>query len=467
MAHVSKCVINTYRFYIDYAIQNEIAMPTPIPKEIAIIGDGYAAAVMALHLLRRGISGSSIALVGPRVPGKGNAYSFASSFFRLNVREDLPIIFSEDPLHFARWAENNVNDPESKTDAGYFYRRRDFGDYVTQLLQGTSGAMQMEHVAARVKRLLPADGHWIITLEDGGNLCANQVIIATGNAPPVWPCAVTSSVQSSARMVENPWPGNYLDGIPRNDHVILLGGGLTALDAINALAGQDHQGMVSVISPRAIFPPVQALWKRSKQPQFPQDLSPRRLVRFMRNYLPQVSTDSVQWQSAWEELRPPLNAVWQQFSPHQRRSLLKRLGWLWSLYRFRASPQTIAAYEHLRARNQIQFILGRAKQITCSESKVNVLMSSGSELVGDWIINCTGVGSDPLAHQLIQSGIAAPDALLQSIAVDANLRVINPDYQPHPNLWMIGPATMGSLGDVVASSAIAKQAEQLAQEIAK
>jgi hypothetical protein len=32
---------------------------------------------------------------------------------------------------------------------------------------------------------------------------------------------------------------------------------------------------------------------------------------------------------------------------------------------------------------------------------------------------------------------------------------------------MIGPATMGSLGDVVASSAIAKQAEQLADQIAK
>jgi uncharacterized NAD(P)/FAD-binding protein YdhS len=268
-------------------------------------------------------------------------------------------------------------------------------------------------------------------------------------------------------MVENPWPGDYLERIRPDDHVILLGGGLTALDAISALVGQGHRGMVSVISPRAIFPPVQALWKRCNQPQMPKNLSPRGLVRFMRHYLPKMPADSPEWQSAWEELRPHLNAVWQQFSAQERRTLLKRVGWVWSLYRFRASPQTIAAYEYLQTRNQVQFALGRAKHITHSEEKIRVLMSSGTELVGDRIINCTGVGSDPLTNELIASGLAAPDALLQSIAVDADFRVMNPEQEPYANLWMIGPATMGSLGDVVASSAIAKQAEQLAGQIAE
>ena len=147
--------------------------------------------------------------------------------------------------------------------------------------------------------------------------------------------------------------------------------------------------------------------------------------------------------------------------------MLKRLGWVWSLYRFRASPQTIAAYEYLRSHNQVEFAVGRAKQITCSESKISVLMSSGAVLVGDRIINCTGVGSDPLSSELIASGLAAPDALLQSIAVDTDFRVMNSEHEPYVNLWMIGPATMGSLGDVVASSAIAKQAEQLADQIAE
>jgi len=437
------------------------------PTEIAIIGDGYAAAVMAVHLLRKGVPGNSITLIGPRAPGKGNAYTCASPFFRLNVREDLPTIFSEDPLHFARWAKDHSNDPEAKTEAGYFYRRRDFGNYVVQLLRDTRGATEIQHVLAKVTQLRQEGGHWVMAMDDGGQLSAQQVIIATGNAPPVWPCAVSSSAQSSARLVENPWPGDYLERIHPDEHVILLGGGLTALDAINALVGQGHRGRVSVISPRAIFPPVQAPWKRIKQPPMPKNPSPGRLVRFMRNYLPQISADTPEWQNAWEELRPHLNEVWQQFSAHERRSLLKRLGWVWSLYRFRASPQTIAAYQHLQARKQVQFALGRAKHITLSEETIRVLMSTGAELVGDRIINCTGVGSDPLTNELIVSGLAAPDALLQSIAVDTAFRVMNPELEPYANLWMIGPATMGSLGDVVASSAIAKQAEQLAGQITK
>lgn len=436
-----------------------------IPKEIVIIGDGYAAAVMAMHLLRKGIAGDAMTIIGPRVAGKGNAYSCANPFFRLNIREDLPTIFSEDPLHFARWAQDHVNDPDAKADAGSFYRRRDFGSYVVQLLHDTKGSPAIERVLAKVKQLRPESGHWAIALDDGSQLSANRVIIATGNAPPAWPCAVSSSAQSLGRMVENPWPGDYLERIHPEDHVILLGGGLTALDAISALVGQGHRGIVSVISPRAIFPPVQALWKRCNQPQMPKNLSPRGLVRFMRNYLPKIPADSPEWQSAWEELRPHLNEVWQQFSAQEQRSLLKRLGWVWSLYRFRASPQTIAAYEYLQARNQVQFALGRAKHITHSEEKIRVLMSSGTELVGDRIINCTGVGSDPLTNELIASGFVAPDALLQSISVNTDFRVMNPEQEPYANLWMIGPATMGSLGDVVASSAIAKQAEQLAGQI--
>jgi uncharacterized NAD(P)/FAD-binding protein YdhS len=89
-------------------------------NKLVIIGDGFAAAVMAIHLLRKGIAADSLTIIGAGSLGKGNAYGCVSPSFRLNVREDLPIIFSEDPLHFARWAEANIDDPEAKTSAGFF-----------------------------------------------------------------------------------------------------------------------------------------------------------------------------------------------------------------------------------------------------------------------------------------------------------------------------------------------------------
>jgi uncharacterized NAD(P)/FAD-binding protein YdhS len=173
----------------------------------------------------------------------------------------------------------------------------------------------------------------------------------------------------------------------------------------------------------------------------------------------------MEWQCAWEELRPNLNVIWQQFTPHQRQIVFKRLGWAWSLYRFRASPQTIKAYEGLKANHQAQFVVGRAKQVECSKSAITVQLNNGQIIQADRIINCTGVGKDLFLYKLIADAIAVPDPLGHAIGVNTKLKVIKPNLQAWNNLWMLGPATMGSLGDVVAASAISKQAEELASQI--
>ena len=320
-------------------------------KEVAIIGDGFAAAVLVTHLLRKGIPSSAITVIGSGVLGKGNAYSCNNPFFRLNVREDLPIIFADDPLHFSRWAQTHTNDPEARTKVGYFYRRQDFGRYVSELVAGEAKSGQIEQIKVRVLGLSGSENSWSLELDSHSAVSAKQVIIATGNPPPVWPCAVinTNPALSTSRLIENPWIGHGLDSIETQESIILLGGGLTALDVINSLVEHKHLGMIYIISPRSVLPPAQANWQRKVQPQWPQNLTPAKFIRFIRNYLPSASTTSPEWQSAWEELRPNINTIWQQFSPNQKRSLFKRLGWLWNLFRFRASPQTIFAYEKLRS----------------------------------------------------------------------------------------------------------------------
>jgi uncharacterized NAD(P)/FAD-binding protein YdhS len=432
-------------------------------NKLVIIGDGFAAAVTAIHLLRKGVSAGSLTIIGPGTLGKGNAYGCVSPFFRLNVREDLPIVFSEDPLHFARWAEANINDPEAKTSAGFFYRRADYGRYISELITAEIGFDKIQRIQSKVCALNQEHGLWKLDTEDGDLIYAEKVIIATGNSPPTWPCPIKADIEgrASARLIENPWTGQYLTSIHAEEHIALLGGGLTALDSIYALAAQGHRGRITIVGPRPLLPPTQAPWIRQKQPNWPEKLSPARLLRFMRQYLPPAPTTSAVWQSAWEELRPNLNAIWQQFAPHQRRIVFKRLGWAWSLYRFRASPQTIKAYEQLKANHQIQFALGRAKQVECSESMISVQLNNRQRIEADRIINCTGVGTDSFLNQLIADAIAIPDPLGIAIAVDTNLNVIKPSLQAWNNLWMLGPATMGSLGDVVAASTISKQAEGL------
>ncbi|MDP3121562.1 FAD/NAD(P)-binding protein [Polynucleobacter sp.] len=438
-------------------------------SKLVIIGDGFAAAVTAIHLLRKGIAADSFTIIGPGPLGKGHAYGCESPSFRLNVREDLPIVFSDDPLHFARWAKTNIDDSEAKTSAGNFYRRADFGRYVSELVAAEVGFDQIQRIPSKVSRLNQVhDGLWRLDTTDGHCIHSERVIIATGNSPPTWPCAIKAGPgeHAASRLIENPWTGQYLAAIGAEEHVVLLGGGLTALDAIYALATQGHRGPITIVGPRSVFPPTQAQWTRQKQPNWPEKLSPAKLLRFMRQYLPSAPTTSSEWQCAWEELRPNLNTIWQQLTPHQRQILFKRLGWAWSLYRFRASPQTIKAYEQLRANHQVQFAVGRAKQVECSEGAIMVQLNNGQGIQADRIVNCTGVGRDVFLDRLVADSIALPDPLGHAVGVNTKLNVIKPNLQAWNNLWMLGPATMGSLGDVIAASAISKQAEELALQIA-
>jgi uncharacterized NAD(P)/FAD-binding protein YdhS len=436
-------------------------------NKLVIIGDGFTAAVTAIHLLRKGVAADSLTIIGPGTLGKGNAYGCTSPFFRLNVREDLPIVFSEDPLHFARWAKANIDDPEAKTSAGFFYRRADFGRYISELITAEINFDKIQCIQSKVCALNQAHSLWKLETADGDVINAEKVIIATGNSPPTWPCTIQTEIgeQGSERMVENPWTGHYLSSISAEEHIVLLGGGLTALDAIYALAAQGHRGLITMVGPRPLLPPSQAQWIRQKQPNWPKNLTPAKLLRFIRQYLPPVATTTTKWQNAWEELRPNLNSIWQQFTPHQRQIVFKRLGWAWSLYRFRASPQTIKAYEQLKANHQIQFVVGRAKKVECSERAITVQLNTGQSIQANRIINCTGVGSDLFLNKLIADSIATPDPLGAAIAVDTSLNVMKPNLQAWNNLWMLGPATMGSFGDVIAASSISKQAEQLALQI--
>ena len=439
-------------------------------KQIVIVGAGFASAALVTHLLRIGIDPKDLIVIGNGLLGAGNAYGCLNSIFRLNVREDLPIIFSDDPLHFSQWAKENLDDPEAKTNSGYFYRRQDFASYMNSLVRKYDPTSEVQQVFAKVTQIIDRNGEWELTLDTQKTFFAKNLVLATGNAPPHWPCEIDVNPATSATviqnsLVENPWTGNWIQDLNPTEEIILLGGGLTALDAINVLATLDHKGDIRLISPRSAIPPQQACWSRSHQPPWPSSLTPAGLVRFMRNYLPDNPPSSPEWQCAWEEMRPQLNTIWQSFSSLQRTTLLKRLGWLWSLYRFRASPQTIHSWNKLTLNEQIHTEIARAQKIELLDGKVIIHLNNGKKVTGDRLINCTGVGKDLLSKSLIAQGIALPDALGQSIAVNPDFQVLRSPTSAWDSFFMIGPGTMGSLGDVVAASSIAAQAEKLSKHL--
>ena len=454
-------------------------------QKILIIGSGFAAAANLIHLVEAGIKPSQITIVGPGQLGMGNAYGCNDDDFRLNVRANLMWIWPDRRDDFGNWAKTHIKgDKDAVRSSGMFYRRRDFGRYVASCVDAAltvSGGQDnaLTHYPQIVIKLGKIDqGGWQVECSDGRLIKADLVLLATGNPPPQWPCPIHGAKAQlpdhENRLVQNPWNGRWLDHIPTQSRLAIIGGGLTALDAVTALARRDHHGPIFLLAPHGSLPPEQADWVKQAPPSWPDAPRPSKILRRFRSYLPDLPPEDSVWQQAFEELRIDINQRWQALSDCDQRRLIRRLGWLWSRYRYRAAPQTIAAANRLQQTGILEICHARLGAIHLEMAGDDVSLrlylhdakTGARQLAVDHVINCTGVGHDPLLANLVTDGIGLPDAFGQGLRVNHQNEVINPEGQAIPTLLLVGPAMASSLGDVVAASEISLASMRVAARLA-
>ena len=454
-------------------------------QKILIIGSGFAAAANLIHLVEAGIKPSQITIVGPGQLGRGNAYGCDDDDFRLNVRANLMWIWPDRRDDFGNWAKTHItDDKDAMRRSGMFYRRRDFGRYVASRVDAVlAGAGDQDHAITHYPQIVTKlgkidQGGWQAECSDGRLIRADLVLLATGNPSPQWPCPIHGEMAQlpklENRLVQNPWNGQWLDHLPAQSRLAIIGGGLTALDAVTALARRDHQGSVFLLAPHGSLPPEQADWVKQAPPSWPDAPRPSKILRRFRSYLPDLPPENPVWQQAFEELRIDINQQWQALSNRDRRRLMRRLGWLWSRYRYRAAPQTIAAANRLQQTGILEVCHARLAAIHLDMAgddaslrlELHDAKTGTRHLAVDHVINCTGVGQDPLLATLVADGVGLPDAFGQGLRVNHQNEVIDPDGQAIATLLLVGPAMASSLGDVVAASEISLASMRVAARLA-
>ena len=140
---------------------------------LCIIGCGYSAATLVMHLLARGVPGDRLAVIGPGTLGQGQAYGCVADDFRLNVRAELMRPQPDRPDDFAIWAAGQIkDDPDAATSVGQFYRRRDFAAYMSHLLESQAGMSDIHRIQDIAESITGAGDRWRIGLAGGGHLDA-------------------------------------------------------------------------------------------------------------------------------------------------------------------------------------------------------------------------------------------------------------------------------------------------------
>lgn len=444
---------------------------------IAVIGAGFSGVMTAIHLLWRCEPGERVYLVerSGRI-GPGLAYGTSNAGHLVNTRAENMSAFGDEPDHFVRWLEGLTPERRTaageRTIAGTFVRRSVFGSYVQELLRDAiarqDGADNLYLIADTAMAMHPRNGGLELETGNGRRYHMDAAVLALGNLPPAGP--------RLAGFVASPWSEAATMPLKPGLPVVMLGTGLSMIDACLALVQQGFEGPIHAISRRGLLPQSHAPAKPGAEIGLHADdrRSLLSLFRAVRREVRRNGAQAVGWRSVIDALRPQVQALWAGLSPADKARFVRHVRPWWEVHRHRMAPSIGAIVASLRASGVLHVDAGRVDSIEPAAGWLKVVWRAKGEqetreIVAQRIIDCTGINTDycqsdePLLRQLQADVLIRPAPL--GLGVDCTIHgaILDARGQPLPHLFGVGPVTRGALWDITAVPEIRTQAEQVAE----
>ena len=446
---------------------------------VAIIGGGFAGAMVAAQVLRQSSGSISVILVerGARV-GKGVAYGTPFLQHLLNVPAKNMGAFPDDPEHFLRWARLNH---DIGVNPGDFLPRQVYGRYVASVLQHEIELHQprFERVQDEAVSIVRNGGAAEIHLRSSQILFADKVVLALGNFPPGDP-RLSGKSQHSQRYISDPWALGALGDISRDQDqeksqsILLVGSGLTSVDVAIALRARGFGGTIHLLSRRGLLPQnhkATAVWMPFWDENSPKTV--HGLLRLVRTQAEAAQRLGSGWRAVIDSLRPFTPAIWRSLSRQERRRFLRHIRPYWEVHRHRVAPEIGIPLAMQIQNGQIETHAGRVESYTEDVDGVDVTYRDRKtgELkplrVGR-VINCTGPEVDCrktenlLLTNLLNQKLVRPGPLFLGLDTSEQGALIDAAGQASDFLYTLGPARKASLWESTAVPEIRIQASELA-----
>lgn len=459
---------------------------------VAIVGAGAAGALTALRLIEgsaRVPGGLEIVLLDPVAePGRGVAFGTEDERHLLNVRAGGMSARAEHPDEFVRWVAAETGRPVAPTD---FVGRTLFGRYVSRTLAEAaehSSTARLQHQQRRVTaiapnatgyrltpettgyRLAPDTTGYRLTLDDGSELRADAIVLATGNYPPALDFA-SEPLIGSPQLVADPWQPGSLDAVPEQYDVLLVGTGLTMVDIAISLARPGRT--VHAVSRSGLLPARHVETERGtlEAPDLSlcADLDSLRVT--VRNHLLAARAQLGDWRPGLDSLRSQIAPTWQRLTPGERQRFLREDQRRWDTVRHRIAPQTAATLTQHRREGRIALHRGTLATAKLDDGQVTAILSNGTTLDVGAVVACTGPQSrvediqDRLLHSLLSAALARPGPAGLGLDTNADGRLLDAHGQAHRSIWTIGTLRRGNLWETTAIPEIRVQAAAVATDV--
>jgi uncharacterized NAD(P)/FAD-binding protein YdhS len=451
------------------------------PARVVVIGGGFSGTMTAVNLARLADRPLEITLVNEGTPpARGVAYRRRRPEYLLNVAARNMSAFPDDADHFLRWVRNRP-EYEAVPDIDLrerFIPRQTYGDYLSSIAQkylarpsdGTPVASRF--VIGEAIDIEPQEFGCLVRLTDGTTLEADRVVLATGNETPA-SLPGAENLGNHPSWIGDPWRAWEERLPPRDSSVVILGTGLTAVDAIITLRAIGWMGSIDAVSRHGWFP--HAHFKGIEYPEFPPagvDLTKvglDGLVALVRHHCAALHERNAHPAIIVDKLRPYTQRIWASSSTEERLAFAKKHAAKWNVFRHRISPDIHAGLTHLQLTGQLQVHAAGIDKLVESSDQISVHLDDGTTLVGDVVVNATGPStrltatSSVLLRNLLRRGLIYPDATDMGIRVADDHTVLTAAGDRSAWLLAMGPLVRGTYWETVAVPELRGQAKRVAE----
>jgi hydroxyacylglutathione hydrolase len=399
--------------------------------------------------------------------GLGLAYSTPSLRHLLNVPAGKISALPDQPDHFLNWLREN-HDPAATEKT--FAPRAVFGRYIQSLLASTS---QVEQEIATVVDVRLHDVGAILTLENGCELRADLIVLATGNFDPAPLPGITTAAIDSGLYHHNAWAVTTYEGLDPDAPVALIGTGLTGVDVVLRLRELGHRGRIIAVSRHGIFPTRHDDYTPLNSSAIPRD-TPATCVGYLRA-LHAVIRGGVQWRAAFDSLRETTNELWLRLPIKEKERFRRHLQRRWDVARHRMAPPIADVVESELRNGTLEIREGRLEAVNASPAGAYITVRTHGDrevFYADRVINCTGPSMNyrrvpsTLLQNLFKKGLVTSGPLGTGFHCSQDGAVIGAGGHASESIFNLGPGRLGDLLESIAVPEIRQQAFELASALA-
>lgn len=476
-------------------------------SRIAIIGGGFSGTLALANLVREADRPLSIEIFDATGEvGQGVAYGTQDVEHLLNVRADRMGAFSGEPSGFWEWLQSDEGQaesqriwPQGKITTDCFAPRKLYAAYLQSVFAVTlfearekSIKIQVHH--AQVLDAIPHMERLRLTVESEGNqrkLVFDAGVLATGNQRPRsfgFEAGLIHGREGYISDIWHPQPDalypNQVSGLPADSEAVIIGTGLTTVDAVLTLRKRGYKGRITAISrngwmplPHATAKPYPA-WEWNETPEHAPKTALGLLIR-LRGEIRKANDEGYDWRAVVDSIRPVTQQLWKRLNVRERRRFLRKLFTVWNIHRHRMAPELHALLAKEQAAGTLRILAGNLYYVGSDGDGLNVAYrlrgaNKLESVQAKLVLNCTGPqydiakGASRLLANLRDRGIITAGPLRTGIEIESGKRGWQQGSVKGLGagmLYPIGTLLVGELFECTAVPELRDRAKQLANQL--